>query len=99
MIILKYIFVFYKNKEEPWYETILIDQWKRTLDRGAGLCIYGTLVYENHATSNQQIMKTYSTNYVGTLGYTFGEKKLHFLFHTIPKVNFRCKVLNAKKKL
>ena len=51
---------------------ILINQWKRILDRVTALCLYGNLVYENGVTSNQQLKRN-STNYIGILGYPFDE--------------------------
>lgn len=77
-----------------------IGQWKRKTTWNGSTAPYlsGNLVCESSVTSNQQRKKKRnSTNYVGTLGYTFGEKKIPS--HTIAKVNFRCKVLIVKIKI
>ena len=75
-----------------------MEKKNRTLNGSTATYLSGNLVCESSVTSNQQRKKKRnSTNYVGTLGYTFGEKKIPS--HSIAKVNFRCKVLNVKIKI
>lgn len=75
-----------------------VEKNKTMSDRRTATYEYGNLMYNSSTSSHQ--MKKNSTNYVGTHGYIHLVKnKLKFLSHTIPKVNFRYKVLNVTNKI